>query len=107
MHHVRNGFFAERLEDGRVRLVKTTGARPTTETGATMQFEELLTAAEWASLVACVSARGEDGVTWREALDLHERKAPPNLIAAKLQDPELKLGKPGVMPPVPNPDVPA
>jgi hypothetical protein len=68
MHHVRNGFFAHRLDDGSVRLVKTPGA-----VDAPATFEEVLTPAEWASLVAGVSARGEDGNTWRAALDLHER----------------------------------
>jgi hypothetical protein len=73
MHHVRNGFYAERLPDGGVRLVKTSGPAPTAPPGATAQFEELFTPSEWASLVAAVCARGEDGNTWRAALELHER----------------------------------
>ena len=65
--HSRDGFFFSRGRDGDVQV--RVGAR--TDASHTVA-STVLTASEWASVVAAVSARGETGETWREALDSHE-----------------------------------
>lgn len=72
-HHIRNGLFVTRLTDGAVLLVKTDGAAPEAA-GKAPLFTETFTASEWASLVASVCARGEDGNTWRAAMEFHDRQ---------------------------------
>jgi hypothetical protein len=62
-HHSGDGFYFRRETDGSVR-VRVTAQRETT-----------LAANEWASVVAAVSARGDDGETFRAALALHEGRA--------------------------------
>jgi hypothetical protein len=68
--HSREGWFFRREDaDGSVRLTAPDSAGP----GAHQTV--VLDANTWASAVASVSAAGEDGATFRRALDTHNRAA--------------------------------
>lgn len=74
MFHQRDGFYAERLEGGSVRLVKQNPATPIEQShGAQgdVVMDHTIPAAEWASIVAAVSVGGETSETYRAARDLH------------------------------------
>ena len=60
--HTHDGWLFERTENGGVKM-----------TASNVPVHEL-TAEAWTSIVAHVSARGEDGATYREALDFHNRE---------------------------------
>lgn len=63
--HAGDGLYVERLDDGavKVRLDPTEG----------FGHVVVVPADTWASVVAAVCARGENGGTWREARDFHNR----------------------------------
>ncbi len=78
--HSQDGLCFQRLEDGRVhvRLVVPI-LDHSTETGYSLSqavtFQTILPAASWASVVASVSAKGETGETFNEALRWHDNTA--------------------------------
>lgn len=64
--HVKNHLFFKRLEDGSVQVRKF-GEKPPFE----LQFEVIIPAWGWASVVASASKGGETGETFRQALAFH------------------------------------
>lgn len=62
--HAHSGQYFRRLDDGRVEIRNSDGVF-------------VCDASTWASVVASVSARGETGETYRQALDFHQRLAAP------------------------------
>ena len=58
MHHVKDGLTFERLPDASVQIRKD-------------NFEQTIPPAEWASVVAAMSARGETWDTYSQAKALH------------------------------------
>lgn len=72
--HLCNGLFFERQDGNFVRIfLDLPPYKPGHVIGANPEFEVTVDAGEWASVVASVAARGEDGATWREALDYHTK----------------------------------
>jgi hypothetical protein len=69
MFHVKNGLWFERTENGSVHLVKKADARD----NAPVMEDIVIDDSSWASIVATVSAQGETGETYREALAFHNR----------------------------------
>jgi len=67
-NYMHNGFCAKRLEDGSVQLRHYRDATMTT-----VIWERILPEGVWASLVSSVSNRGEDGTTYNEALEFHNK----------------------------------
>ena len=67
-YHAQVGLWFHRLDDGSVRVRKT-------DVQATVvEWETVIPAEGWASVVASVSALGEDGPTWRKVLEFHQRE---------------------------------
>lgn len=66
--HLRSGLHFQRGDEGEVTIVKTDGQA----FDPVIQWEVVVPAEEWASVVASVGARGETGDTWREALAYHQ-----------------------------------
>ena len=64
MFHAADGWFFERLADGAVKIVKVAGIGET-------QATTIIPDATWASIVAAVSYRGTNVMTWQEALLFH------------------------------------
>lgn len=77
--HQQAGFYAERLDDGSVRLVKQNPPTPIEQShGAPGEvvMDHTIPAAEWASIVAAVSVGGETSATYQAALNLHSVPTP-------------------------------
>lgn len=65
MYHARDGLYFARQPDGSVKVrIEPINGVPT---------EVELTADTWASVIATVSARGENADTWNEARQYHNR----------------------------------
>ncbi len=71
MFHLTNGLYFERLDDGSVRIVKTDGPAGPDDDGSVIEFDITTDASGWASVVATVSAHGEEDGGWQRALDFH------------------------------------
>ena len=74
--HSNNGLYFERQEDGSVVVEHwlhgaANAGRADQATVNVLDRRWKMTAAEWASVVASVSAQGETGETHRQALDFH------------------------------------
>ena len=67
MFHQQEGFYAERLSDGAVRLVKHESAAP----DSPVVMDHTIPAAEWVSIVAAVSASGGTSETYQAVRELH------------------------------------
>jgi len=66
--HAKDGWWFERIDKGRVRV-------QIIPPGYTIPYLVVeLDADTWASVVAAVSARGETGEVWKEALELHHKE---------------------------------
>ena len=65
--HQQAGFYAERLTDGSVRLVKHESAHP----NSPVVMDHTIPEAEWVSIVAAVSARGGTSETYQAVRELH------------------------------------
>jgi hypothetical protein len=65
--HNRDGWYFKRLEDGSVRIQKTT----TAHVDAPVEYEHVIPENEWASIVAHVSVGGETGDSYQEAREFH------------------------------------
>lgn len=68
MFHLRDGFFFERVADGGVRIVYT---RPGKRFRGSVTAETTVPENEWASVLAFVSAPGENIETWQTARRFH------------------------------------
>lgn len=68
--HAQEGFFFKRQRDGSVLITVTDPMQ------REVQRQVELQPAAWASVVAAVSAEGEDGPRWRAALDFHGNPVP-------------------------------
>lgn len=68
--HAVNGWYFKRLEDGRVRVVKRAFPREDASVEAMIEFD----ADTWASIVASVTAEGENAGTFQAAEGLHAGK---------------------------------
>lgn len=66
MFHANDGLFFDRNDDGSVTVSVADGF------GADPRESVTVDPGTWASAVASVSHRGEDGPTWREALRFHQ-----------------------------------
>lgn len=66
-YHWRDGVMWQRMEGGQVVVARIPDAMVANKA----EWEFVIPAAEWASIVASVSVRGETGDTWREALAFH------------------------------------
>lgn len=66
MYHLKDGLFFQRTANGGVLITKKNA-------DGRSGYDIIVPASEWASVVAAVSARGENGQTHGDALDLHER----------------------------------
>ena len=64
--HHRDGWFFKRMDDGTVRIQKRTN-----DAESRVEIEHFIDESSWASVVASVSAFGENGETHDAALDLH------------------------------------
>ena len=64
--HVDKGLFFRRLEDGSVEI----GTGPDFNSVAPLQVIE---PSSWASVISGMSARGENHITYQEAVEFHER----------------------------------
>lgn len=74
--HSNNGLCFERLHDGSVEVTRVLWGFSAQHTSRQEHAEVVdhrwrMTAEEWASVVASVSAAGETGDTWKAALDYH------------------------------------
>jgi len=67
MFHAKDGWFFTRLSGGVVAVEKRTDANETSPIVSYATF----TPEEWASIVAAVSAGGENNRRWYQALDFH------------------------------------
>lgn len=65
--HTHDGWYFKRLPDGSVRIVVSESAH----VDAPVVREHVLPENEWASVVASVSAGGEDYDRWMAARDFH------------------------------------
>ena len=66
MHHAKDGWYFKRHEDGSVEITAKRGQKNKP------RAQVVLTAAEWASAITSVSAKGETAETFAKALALHE-----------------------------------
>lgn len=78
MFHANNGLYFERHADGSVTVSHwlrgaANAGRADQQPVNVLDREWNLTASEWASVIATVSARGESGETHTEALLFHEK----------------------------------
>ena len=75
MFHQRDGFYVERLEGGAVRVVKHGSLTPIERSNGVRKLpiilDHVIPPNEWASIIAAVCARGENGESYRDALDFH------------------------------------
>lgn len=71
MYHWRDNWFFKRLPDGSVRIRKFRAVGENIPDPNTLAAADI-PAAEWASIVAAVSAAGETGETYYAALALHK-----------------------------------
>lgn len=70
--HTLEGWWFQRLDDGRVQVTHTD------PTGETVHGQVVIEGGPWCSVVATVSAKGETSATWQEALRFHyDRPEPP------------------------------
>ena len=69
MFHVAKGLFFERQDNGSVRIIKTYDERPPRPDNIVLDM--FLPESVWCSIVASMSAWGEDGNGWYRALDFH------------------------------------
>jgi hypothetical protein len=67
MFHVSDGLFFERLEDGKVRIRKTTDGRD----GSPVVFEQVIDAGSWSSVVLSMSAFDERPNDWHVFMEYH------------------------------------
>ena len=67
MFHYKDGIFAERLEDGSVRIIK----RETAHDDAKIVSELIFDPDGWCSIIATVSDTGETSEKWEEANKFH------------------------------------
>ena len=65
--HLREGFYFRRLENGDVNIFVTETPRH----DSAILREIVIPENEWASVVASVSAKGENADTWQQARDFH------------------------------------
>lgn len=65
--HNRDGWYFKRLDDGSVRIQKTT----TAQADAPLEYEHVIPENEWASIVSHVSAEGGNGETYDVARQFH------------------------------------
>lgn len=84
--HARNGFCFQRTDDGsvHVRLVvpvlsPAAERHDSPDGGQAVLFQAVLPANEWASIVAAVSAKGENFESYNEALRYHDNSAEADL----------------------------
>lgn len=78
MFHANNGLYFERKQDGSVVVSHwlhgaANAGRVDQATVDVLDRQWTLTASEWASVMANVSARGESGATHTEATLFHEK----------------------------------
>lgn len=78
MFHANNGLYFERLPDGGVRVSHwlhgaANAGRADQASVQVLDRSWHLSASEWASVMASVSARGESGETHTEATLYHEK----------------------------------
>lgn len=69
-HHWRDGWHFGRGFDGSVFVEKRRDV-PAAEGTEVVEFTAVIPASEWASIVAAVSAKGEDAITFGMAKELH------------------------------------
>ena len=69
MYHDTDGFYAERLDDGSVRLCKY--RHGTTALPVDLVMDHTIPAERWVSLVAAVSAQGASSESYAAAKDVH------------------------------------
>jgi hypothetical protein len=67
MFHAKDGWFFERLADGSVLIMKKQEAKD----NSPIILHECFDRANWCSIVASVSAQGENSTTWDLANKLH------------------------------------
>ncbi len=94
--HVGAGVYARRTVDGGVLIYRASGAPPVTP-----MLE--LSASEWASLVASVSATGETTETYADAVSLHRgrcRRVCPHGSRCRLEAGHVRDVFPGTNTPV-------
>lgn len=71
MFHVKDGLFFDRLDNGTVRVVATSDGMAVAEGGANVALDVTMDAAAWCSVIASMSAYGEDGGGWERAKAFH------------------------------------
>lgn len=82
--HWRGGTHFERQGDGAVKIWCEQGL-------GRHDFSVVIPASEWASIVAAVSARGENGDTYRTALKFHDTPGAPGPTPPP-REPPLRVG---------------
>lgn len=73
-YHWRDNWFFKRLADGSVRIWKLRAIGENIPDPNTLAAADI-PPAEWASIIAAVSAAGETGETYHAAFALHEGRA--------------------------------
>jgi hypothetical protein len=71
MYHESNGLFFDRLQNGSVRIIKTTDGKDPNE--GNILFQQDIPENTWASAVCSVSRLGETVERWNAARDFHGR----------------------------------
>ena len=71
-YHARDGWRFRRLEGGTVMIWR----EQSPPSGPPILQPVRIPPNEWASIVAHVSAAGEEGRTWRAAIDFHQEPPP-------------------------------
>lgn len=74
--HLCNGLYFRREDDGAVSIRLAEDAKPDSET----IFSAYIPASSWASVVAHVSANGEDADTYQAALHFHAGRLAPGVL---------------------------
>jgi hypothetical protein len=87
MFHSINGLFFGRLQDGSVRIVKNDGSLFPDEMGAKNELDVTVPADIWASVIASVSAGGEEDYRWYLAKDFHESTGRAKLVEVDIGAP--------------------
>lgn len=72
--HWREGMYFRRIEDGSVQITQTQGGGNSEH----IEWQRTIPPREWASIVAAVSAAGENAGTYRDALTEHMKGGNPS-----------------------------
>jgi len=74
--HVKNGLFFERQDDGGVRVIVTGDGLAIARDGGNVVFDQVMDASAWCSVIASMSAQGEDQGGFDRAKAFHEETKP-------------------------------